>query len=60
MARHDFRRGCLVGNLGQEANVSIERISVRAIPLVGSMVVIDLVLAFFPQISLWLTTLLGF
>lgn len=42
------------------ANVSIERISVRAIPLVGSMVVIDLLLAFFPQISLWLPTLLGF
>ncbi|MDI5921144.1 TRAP transporter large permease [Halomonas sp. LR5S13] len=42
------------------ANVSIERISVRAIPLVGSMVVIDLLLAFFPQISLWLPTVLGY
>ncbi len=42
------------------ANVSIERISVRAIPLVGSMVVIDLLLAFFPQITLWLPTVLGY
>lgn len=42
------------------ANVSIERISVRALPLVGSMVVIVLLLAFFPQISLWLPELLGF
>lgn len=30
------------------ANVSIERISVRAIPLVGSMIVIAFLLAFFP------------
>ncbi|MBB3190955.1 TRAP transporter large permease [Halomonas cerina] len=42
------------------ANVSIERISVRALPLVGSMVVIVLLLAFFPQISLWMPELLGF
>jgi C4-dicarboxylate transporter DctM subunit len=42
------------------ANVSIEKISVRALPLVGSMVVIALLLAFFPQLSLWLPNLLGF
>nr|WP_297459487.1 TRAP transporter large permease [uncultured Halomonas sp.] len=42
------------------ANVSIERISVRALPLVGSMVVIALLLAFFPQITLWLPSVMGF
>lgn len=42
------------------ANVSIERIAVRALPLVGSMVVIALLLAFFPQLSLWLPDKLGF
>ncbi|GAB2719973.1 TRAP transporter large permease [Halomonas garicola] len=42
------------------ANVSIERISVRALPLVGSMVVIDLVLAFFPELSLMLPRIMGF
>ncbi|MAY72630.1 MAG: C4-dicarboxylate ABC transporter permease [Halomonas sp.] len=42
------------------ANVSIEQISVRALPLVGSMVSIALLLAFFPQICMWLPTILGF
>ncbi len=42
------------------ANVSIERISVRALPLVGSMVVIALVLAFIPELTLWLPGKFGY
>ena len=42
------------------ANVSIEKISVRALPLVGTMVLIALLLAFVPQLTMWLPDMMGF
>jgi C4-dicarboxylate transporter DctM subunit len=44
----------------QLANVSLERLSLHVLPHIAAIVLCILVLAYFPEISLWLPHLLGY
>ena len=42
------------------AGASIEEISLKALPFAGASIVAIFIIAYFPQISLWLPSLLGY
>ena len=44
----------------QLAKVSLERLSLHVLPHIAAIVICILVLAYFPEISLWLPHLLGY